>query len=76
MHYVLLPEDKDKETTYVLNKWYKKIGDAVRVGDALASYEQDKGAVDLISEFDGVLREMYAKEGDVVPAGGRIGMIS
>jgi len=69
---VVLPIEKDPKATYVLNKWYKNVGDNIRRGDTLVSYEQEKGTVDLVSEFDGVLREVYFKEGALVAPGSKI----
>ena len=75
MTYVKLPESNDPETMYVIGKWYKKVGDRVKKGDALVSYEQDKATVDILSECEGVVTELLVKEEDVVKPGTKICMI-
>ncbi|MBR3563830.1 MAG: 2-oxo acid dehydrogenase subunit E2 [Clostridia bacterium] len=51
----------------ILSTWHKKVGDPVKKGDILFSYETDKTAIDQESEFEGELLDIFYEEGDVVP---------
>ena len=55
--------------------WLKKIGDPVRQGEAVVELETDKAVTQVESPADGVLAEILAGEGAVVPLGGRLGTI-
>ena len=76
MNFIFLPKDSDPDAMYVISKWYVSTGDKVNIGDVLVSYEQDKSIVDVISEYDGVITEIYALDGDVIESGSKIGAIS
>jgi pyruvate dehydrogenase E2 component (dihydrolipoamide acetyltransferase) len=56
-------------TEAVLTRWYKKPGETVAAGEAIAEIETDKSAVDLESPADGVLGPHLVAEGDEVPIG-------
>ena len=49
--------------------WHVAPGDRVAEDDVLAEVETDKAIVDLPAPVDGVVRELHAQEGDVVPVG-------
>ena len=55
--------------------WLKKIGDPVRQGEAVVELETDKAVTQVEAPADGVLAEIVAGEGAVVPLGGRLGTI-
>lgn len=56
--------------------WLKAEGDAVAQGDVLAEIETDKATMELVARGDGVLRAVFAGEGDVVPVGEVIAVIA
>jgi pyruvate dehydrogenase E2 component (dihydrolipoamide acetyltransferase) len=49
--------------------WHVAPGDRVAEDDVLAEVETDKAIVDLPAPVDGVVRELHAEVGDVVPVG-------
>ena len=59
-------------TEAVLTRWYKKPGETVAAGEAIAEIETDKSAVDLESPADGVLAPHPVAEGPE-PGPGRCG---
>lgn len=52
-----------------------KKGETIKAGDTILVIESNKGAVKLISEFTGVLKELTISEGDTVNLGQKIGEI-
>ncbi len=59
-------------TEAILTRWYKKPGETVAAGEAIAEIETDKSAVDLESPADGVLGPHLVAEGDEVPVGAAV----
>ena len=59
-------------TEAVLTRWYKKPGETVAAGEAIAEIETDKSAIDLESPADGVLGPHLVAEGDEVPIGAAV----
>ncbi len=64
---ILMPKQGITVESCVLTKWNVKVGDAVKKGDVLFSYETDKSAFDQESEFDGEVLALFCEEGDEVP---------
>ncbi len=64
---VLMPKQGITVESCILNKWNVKVGDTVKKGDILFSYETDKSAFDQEAEFDGEVLAIFAEEGDEVP---------
>ncbi len=64
---VLMPKQGITVESCILTKWNVKVGDAVKKGDILFSYETDKSAFDQESEFDGEVLAIFCEEGDEVP---------
>ena len=56
--------------------WLKGEGDPIAQGDVLAEIETDKATMELVARGDGVLRAVFAGEGDVVPVGEVIAVIA
>lgn len=46
-----------------LARWFKKVGDRVRVGDTLAEVETDKATTPIESPYQGTLIEIRVAEG-------------
>ena len=51
----------------IIGNWEKKVGDAVKVGDILFTYETDKASFECESTAEGTLLEIFYNEGDEVP---------
>jgi pyruvate dehydrogenase E2 component (dihydrolipoamide acetyltransferase) len=64
---VIMPKQGQSVETCIIGEWYKKKGDAVKVGDILFSYETDKASFEEEAKADGVLLETFFVEGDEVP---------
>lgn len=72
---IIMPKMGDAMTEGKVVRWYKKPGDAVKKGEAVAEIETDKVNLDLEAEAEGTLGEHAANEGDVVPVGGVLARI-
>ena len=64
---VLMPKAGITVESCILTEWKVKVGDTVKVGDVLCSYETDKSAFDLTSEVEGEVLALFCEEGDEVP---------
>lgn len=64
---VIMPKQGQSVETCIITRWVKKKGEAVKTGDLLFSYETDKAAFDAESPADGILIDVFFREGDEVP---------
>lgn len=64
---VMMPKQGITVESCILTKWNVKVGDAVKVGDVLYSYETDKSAFDYQAEVEGEVLAIFCEEGDEVP---------
>jgi pyruvate dehydrogenase E2 component (dihydrolipoamide acetyltransferase) len=64
---VIMPRQGQSVESCIISKWNVKVGDTVKVGDALFTYETDKATFDEESKFEGTVLAIFAKEGDDVP---------
>ncbi|MFH5885621.1 dihydrolipoamide acetyltransferase family protein [Halalkalibaculum sp. DA3122] len=58
-----------------LVKWLVEPGDSVKKGDIIGEIDTEKGLIDIEVFEDGVITELVAKEGDVVPVGSVMAVI-
>jgi len=65
-NFVIMPRQGQSVESCIITTWHKKVGDEVKEGDILFSYETDKSAFDEPSQFSGVILHSFAEEGDVV----------
>lgn len=72
---IIMPKMGDAMTEGKVVRWYKKPGDAVKKGEPVLEIETDKVNLDLEAENDGTLSEVSAKEGEMVPVGGRLALV-
>jgi len=70
-----MPKLSDTMTEGTLVAWKKKIGDAVTAGEILAEIETDKATMEWEATDDGVLTEIYVKEGEKVNVGEAIALV-
>ncbi len=73
---VIMPKMSDTMEEGILLHWIKQQGDAVASGDPIAEIETEKATVEITAERDGVLAAVLAGEGDTVPVGDVIAIIS
>src|SRR5439155_1715099 len=64
---VRMPKLADTLVEGTLGQWLKRVGEAVRSGEPLASIETDKVTTELTSPFAGTLLELLVSEGQTVP---------
>ncbi len=64
---VLMPKSGPTVESCVLGNWEKKIGDQVKKGDILFTYETDKTAYECVAHENGVLLAVFYNVGDEVP---------
>ena len=64
---VTMPKQGITVESCILTKWNVKVGDKVKVGDVLFSFETDKSSIDYISEAEGEVLALFCEEGDEVP---------
>ncbi|MFN8006491.1 MAG: dihydrolipoamide acetyltransferase family protein [Terriglobia bacterium] len=72
---ITMPKLSDTMTEGVVVRWHKKPGEAVVVGDVLAEIETDKATMEMEAFDDGVLKAIFAEEGQKVAVGERIALI-
>lgn len=66
-HVVIMPRQGQSVETCIIGSWNKKVGDQVKEGDILFSYETDKASFDEEAKLDGELLAVFFKEGEEVP---------
>ena len=66
-HPVIMPRQGNTVESCIISNWAKKVGDTVKVGDILFTYETDKATFDEESKFDGTMLAVFFEEGDDVP---------
>ena len=64
---VIMPKAGITVESCIIGEWQKKVGDSVKVGDVLFTYETDKASFECESTAEGVLLEIFYDEGDEVP---------
>lgn len=64
---VLMPKQGITVESCILTKWNVKVGDTVKVGDILFSFETDKSSIDYAAEVAGEVLALFCEEGDEVP---------
>ena len=72
---VIMPALEMAQETGKVVRWLKSPGDSVRKGEPILEIETDKVTVEIESPASGVLRDVTAAEGDVVPVGQTIALI-
>ena len=64
---VIMPKAGITVESCIIGAWEKKVGDTVKVGDILFTYETDKASFECESTEEGTLLEIFYQEGDEVP---------
>ena len=72
---VIMPALEMAQTTGKVVHWLKSDGDAVEKGEPILEIETDKATLEIEAPASGILREVAARDGDVVPVGTTIAMI-
>ena len=72
---VIMPALELAQETGKVLRWLKAPGDRVSKGEPIVEIETDKVTVEVEAPASGVLRDVTAREGDVVPVGQTIALI-
>jgi len=73
---IVMPRLGQTMTEGVVTRWLRQAGDRVRKGEPLAEIETDKAILELESPADGVLLQILAAEGETVPVGETVALVS
>src|SRR5215472_7869277 len=73
---ILMPQLGETVAEGKITKWFKAAGDAVKPGDNLFEIETDKTSMEVPATSAGVLTEIRVREGDVVPVGAVVAIMS
>lgn len=66
-HPVIMPRQGNTVESCIISNWAIKVGDTVKEGDVLFTYETDKATFDEESKFSGTVLAIFYEEGDDVP---------
>jgi len=72
---VLMPQLGETVAEGTIKVWFKSVGDVIAAGDNLFEIETDKVSMEVPAITAGVLSEIRAQEGDVVPVGAIVAVI-
>lgn len=64
---VIMPKAGITVESCIIGTWEKKVGDDVKVGDILFTYETDKASFECESTAEGTLLEIFFEDGEEVP---------
>lgn len=73
---IVMPKLGESIIEATITRWLKQPGDTIQEDDALVEIATDKVDSEIPSPVEGVLAEVFFKEGDVVPVGTAIAIIS
>ncbi len=73
---VIMPALELAQETGKVVRWIKAPGDTVRKGEPIVEIETDKVTVEIESPASGILSNVTAQEGDVIPVGHTIALIA
>ncbi|HET9924471.1 MAG TPA: dihydrolipoamide acetyltransferase family protein [Methylomirabilota bacterium] len=73
---VIMPALELAQETGKVLRWMKAAGDTVKQGEPIVEIETDKVTVEIEAPASGILRDVTAQEGDVVPVGQTIAIIA
>ncbi len=73
---VIMPALELAQETGKVLRWMKAPGDTVKQGEPIVEIETDKVTVEIEAPASGILRDVTAQEGDVIPVGQTIAIIA
>jgi pyruvate dehydrogenase E2 component (dihydrolipoamide acetyltransferase) len=73
---VIMPALELAQETGKVLRWIRAAGDTVKRGESIVEIETDKVTVEIEAPASGILRDVTAQEGDVVPVGHTIAIIA
>ena len=73
---IIMPALELAQETGKVLRWLKSPGETVQKGEPIVEIETDKVTVEIEAPASGVLRDVTARQGDVVPVGRSIATIA
>ncbi len=75
---ITMPQLSDTMTEGTLIKWYKKVGDPIKVGDKLADVETDKAVMEqeAFDEHEGTMSQILVQEGQKAKIGEVLALVA
>ena len=64
---ILMPKAGITVESCILTEWNVKVGDTIKVGDVICTYETDKSSFELTAEVAGEVLALFCEAGDEVP---------
>ncbi|HPY94476.1 MAG TPA: dihydrolipoamide acetyltransferase family protein [Clostridia bacterium] len=74
-HAVILPRQGQSVESCIITQWHKQVGDDVREGEVLFSYETDKASFEETAKETGKLLAVFFQEDDDVPVLSTVALI-
>jgi len=72
---IRVPTLGESVTEATIGRWFKKIGDAVKVDEPLVELETDKVTIEVPAQADGTLSEILVEAGETVGVGALLGSL-
>lgn len=72
---VIMPRHGNSVESCVITEWHKRVGDTVKAGDSLFTYETDKAIFTEESTVDGTLLAVFFNKGDEAPCLANVAVI-
>ena len=72
---ITVPELGESVVEATVVRWFKTVGDAVRIGDALVELETEKANFEVAAEKEGVISSIIKGDGEDVEVGDVLGVI-
>ena len=72
---ITVPELGESVVEATVVRWFKSVGDAVKIGDALVELETEKANFEVAAEKDGMLSSITKGDGEDVEVGDVLGII-
>ncbi len=73
---IIMPKMGESIQEATITKWFVKVGDKIEEDSVLVEIATDKVDSEIPSPVDGVISKLFFKEGDVVPVGEIIALVS
>ena len=74
-HPIILPRQGQSVESCIITEWHKKVGDPVKAGDVLFSYETDKASFEEVAKEEGTLIAVFFQADEDVPVLTTVGAI-
>ena len=73
---IIMPQMGESVVEGTISKWHKKEGEKVKKDEPLVEIETDKITVEVPCPVDGTLVQIFVKEGETVPVGAKLAILT